>query len=190
MIRCTIAAAAALAVAGMALAKLPPVDEAAKAKAAEAAAKTAWQGKLEIYQLCKAQDRVAAAYRKTAGSKPAAPASAAMPPAATTVAATPVAATPVTAAKPASALAAAPATNPTSASASQGGSTPVTGVATAPPTLPGCADPGPFAYAPPEQKPLETSEAHSPAANATSPPSNRATSAEMAPAKPSTASKP
>ena len=38
MIRCTIAAAAALAVTGLALAKLPPLDEAAKAKAAEAAA--------------------------------------------------------------------------------------------------------------------------------------------------------
>jgi hypothetical protein len=165
MIRCTIAAAAALAVTGLALAKLPALDEAAKAKAAEAAAKSGWQGKLDAYQLCKAQDRVAAAYRKTAGSKPAASAPAAMP-------------------------AAAPMPIPTAATASQGGSTPVAGVATAPPAPPGCADPGPFAYAPPEQKPLETSGAHSPAANATSPPSNRATSAEMAPAKASTATKP
>ena len=173
MIRCTISAAAALAATGLALAKLPPLDEAAKAKAAEAAAKTAWQGKVDAYKLCLSQDRVAAIYKKSAGSKAAASA--------------PVM-TPV-AAKPASAPAA-PVTNPTSASASQGGSTPVTGVATAPAALPGCADPGPFAYAPPEQKPLETSGAHSPAANATSPPSNRATSAEMAPAKPSTGSKP
>jgi hypothetical protein len=45
--------------------------------------------------------------------------------------------------------------------------------------VPPCADPGPFAYAPPEQKPLETSEAHSPAANATSPPSVRAESGTM-----------
>src|SRR6478752_1694136 len=189
MIRCTIAAAAALAATGMALAKLPPIDEAAKAKAAEAAAKTAWQGKVDTYQLCKVQDRIAAAYRKTAGSKAAASAPAAMPGTVTPAAATPAAAAipapaaPVAAAKPASAPAA-PVTSPTSASASQGGSTPVTGVATAPPALPGCADPGPFAYAPPEQKPLETSGAHSPAANATSPPSNRATSAERVPAKP------
>ena len=172
MIRCTIAAAAALAVTGLALAKLPPLDEAAKAKAAEAAAKTAWQGKVDAYKLCLVQDRVAAAYKKSAAARPAASA----------------ALVPVVAKAAASAPAAAPATNPTAASASQGGSTPVAGVATAPPPMPGCADPGPFAYAPPEQKPLETSGAHSPAANATSPPSNRATSAEMVPAKPSTAS--
>lgn len=50
------------------LAKLPtPVltDE-AKAKAAETAAKTAWTGKVEAYQLCKSQDKVAAAYYKSA----------------------------------------------------------------------------------------------------------------------------
>jgi hypothetical protein len=46
-------------------------------------------------------------------------------------------------------------------------------------TVPACTDPGPFAYAPPAQKPLETSEAHSPAANATSPPSVRAESGTM-----------
>ncbi len=51
-----------------ALAKLPtPVltDE-AKAKAAEAAAKTAWSGKVANYQLCKSQDRAAAQYYKVA----------------------------------------------------------------------------------------------------------------------------
>ena len=37
----------------------------AKAKAAEAAAKTAWTDKVDAYQLCKAQDRVAARYRKS-----------------------------------------------------------------------------------------------------------------------------
>jgi hypothetical protein len=174
MIRCTIAAAAALAVTGLALAKLPPMDEAAKAKAAEAATKTAWQGKVDAYKLCQVQDRIAAQYKKSAASRPAASAASGVVP---------------VAARPASAsLAAAPATHPSSASASQGGSTPVAGVATAPPPIPACADPGPFAYAPPEQKPLESSGAHSPAANATSPPSNRATSAEMIPAKPSTAS--
>jgi len=57
-----------MAVSSMALAKLPaPVlTEEAKAKAAEAAAKTAWTGKVEAYQLCKAQDKVAASYYKTA----------------------------------------------------------------------------------------------------------------------------
>jgi hypothetical protein len=52
----------------LALAKLPPLDDAAKAKAAEAAAKTAWQGKVDAFQLCKSQDRVAAHYRKTSGA--------------------------------------------------------------------------------------------------------------------------
>ena len=48
------------------LAKLPPLSDEAKAKAAEAAAKTAWTGKVDAYQLCKAQDKVAAAYYKSA----------------------------------------------------------------------------------------------------------------------------
>lgn len=33
-----------------------------------------------------------------------------------------------------------------------------------------CADPGPFAYTPPESKPLESAGAHSPPGNASSPP--------------------
>ncbi len=52
--------------AATALAKLPvpvPSDE-AKAKAAEAAAKTAWAGKVDGFKLCKAQDAAAAAYFK------------------------------------------------------------------------------------------------------------------------------
>jgi hypothetical protein len=59
------AAAAALVaafVAAPAAAKLPPLSEEAKAKAAEAAAKTAHGNKLADYQLCKAMDRVAARY--------------------------------------------------------------------------------------------------------------------------------
>ena len=47
--------------------------------------------------------------------------------------------------------------------------------------MPGCADPGPY-VAPVDaaaSKPLEASEAHSPAGVAVSPPSNKATSAEM-----------
>jgi hypothetical protein len=152
---------AALAVAcAMAMAKLPaPVlDDAAKAKAAETAAKTAWQAKVDGYLLCKAQDKVAAQYMKTAG-KP-------MPKETTTMAAanTKPAATPAAAASAASAAAS---------------GTPVA----AKPTIPPCADPGPFAYNPPEQKPLETSGAHSPSGTAANPPSVKPNSAEMAPAK-------
>jgi hypothetical protein len=49
-----------------ALAKLPALSDEAKAKAAEAAAKTAWSGKVDAYMLCKYQDKVAASYHKTA----------------------------------------------------------------------------------------------------------------------------
>jgi hypothetical protein len=134
---------------GGALAKLPvpTLDDAAKAKAAEAAAKTAWQGKVDAYQLCKTQDRIAAKFGSKGGMKP--------------VSTAPAAA----ASKPAAA-----------ASATAG-----TPVAAAPPTP--CADPGPFAFNAPEQKPLETSGAHSPAGNATSPPSVKQDSATMAPKK-------
>ena len=71
----------AMLLAAMALAKLPaPADE-AKAKAAEAAAKTAWTGKLEAYQLCKAQDKVAARSKPAVkGAKPVAPASSCVDP--------------------------------------------------------------------------------------------------------------
>lgn len=58
-----------------ATAALPPLDDAAKAKAAEAAARTAWNDKVAAYQLCKSQDAVAAHYfaqMKQAG-KPVAP---------------------------------------------------------------------------------------------------------------------
>ena len=126
---------------GLGLAKLPPLDDVAKAKAAETAAKTAWQGKIDVYQLCKVQDKVAAAYHKTAGKSSAS-----------------------TEVKPAPM---APAAQPAASG------TPV--VATSPPP---CADPGPFAYNPPEQKPLETSGAHSPAGTAASPPSVKPNSAE------------
>jgi hypothetical protein len=49
-----------------ALAKLPAPSDEAKAKAAEASAKTAWAGKVDGYLLCKSQDRVAAHAAKTA----------------------------------------------------------------------------------------------------------------------------
>jgi hypothetical protein len=135
---------------GLVLAKLPPPDDAAKAKAAETTAKAAWQAKIDAFQLCKAQDRVAAVYMKNAG-KSAKPAAAAPAPAAA-------------AASSAAAAAAQPAAS----------GTPV--VAKPPPP---CADPGPFAYNPPEQKPLETSGAHSPSGTAASPPSVKPHSAEM-----------
>ena len=54
--------------------------------------------------------------------------------------------------------------------------------ASAPDQTPPCADPGPYAAlqtTPAASKPLEASGAHSPPGAATSPPSNKATSAEM-----------
>ena len=50
----------------VALAKLPAPSDEAKAKAAEISAKTAWSGKVDIYLLCKWQDKIAAGYYKTA----------------------------------------------------------------------------------------------------------------------------
>jgi hypothetical protein len=146
-------AIAATALAASAFAKLPAPDDAAKAKAAETAAKAAWQAKVDGYKLCQSQDKVAARYRSTA--KTAAASGAKMAAA--------------SAAKPA-------ALSPTAAASAA----PTTPVAFAPPAP--CVDPGPFAYNPPEQKPLETSGAHSPSGTAASPPSVRPESAKMAPA--------
>jgi hypothetical protein len=59
-----------------AVAKLPPPSDEAKAKAAEAALKTAWGDKVAGFQLCRAMDKAAAAYQvatKKAGKEPAAP---------------------------------------------------------------------------------------------------------------------
>ncbi len=61
-----------------AAAKLPEPSAEAKAKAAEAAARTAWANKVSDYKLCQSMDRVAARYRadrKSAGAeaKPATP---------------------------------------------------------------------------------------------------------------------
>jgi hypothetical protein len=119
----------ALAFASSALAKLPasPATPEAKTKAAEAAARTAWSAKVDSYQLCQAQTRVADHVRAglEAAGKPV------------------------------------PAATPT----------------------PPCTDPGPFAFAPPEEvKPLEASGAHSPATTAASPPSANQPSAETNPA--------
>jgi hypothetical protein len=155
--------AALIAACGLAFAKLPPPDDAAKAKAAETSAKAAWQAKVDGYLLCKAQDKVVAQYMKTGGKTVAAKD------------AKPVATAAPAPAAPATSVAAASAARPPSAAASG------TPVAAAP--LPPCIDPGPFAYNPPEQKPLETSGAHSPSGTAARPPSVKPNSAEMAPAK-------
>ena len=61
---------------GAALAKLPAPSEEAKAKAAEAAAKTAHAGKVDGYKLCLVTDKLAAQYQagaKKAGKPAAAP---------------------------------------------------------------------------------------------------------------------
>lgn len=56
----------------LALAKLPPPSDEAKAKAAEIKNKSAWSDKVAAYQLCQAQDRIAARYLKEKGAaKPA-----------------------------------------------------------------------------------------------------------------------
>ena len=52
-----------------AFAKLPAPSDEAKAKAAEAAAKTAHAGKVDGYLLCKSQDKVAAHLQKTNKAK-------------------------------------------------------------------------------------------------------------------------
>jgi hypothetical protein len=49
-----------------ALAKLPPLSDEAKAKAAEAAAKTAHAGKVDGYKLCLSMNKTAEHYFKTA----------------------------------------------------------------------------------------------------------------------------
>ena len=56
-----------------ALAKLPAPSEEAKAKAAEAAAKTAHGNKVADFQLCKSREKVAAHYYKTNGKGKTAP---------------------------------------------------------------------------------------------------------------------
>jgi hypothetical protein len=121
---------AGAALATSALAKLPAPSDEAKAKAAEAAAKTAWAGKVDGYKLCKSMDTVAADYLAKAKKA---------------------------------------------------------GADVKPPTpTPPCADPGPFAYAPPAAvpaPPMEAAGAHSPAKTAASPPSTSTPAAATAPAK-------
>ena len=111
--------------AGLAVAKLPAPNEAAKAQTAEAASKSAWTAKVDAYKLCQSIDKTAAYYR-----------------------AHPPAGKPVPAAM----------------------------------ETPPCVDPGPYVsqVTPQEAKPLEASGAHSPPGKADSPPSTKATAAEIA----------
>jgi hypothetical protein len=115
----TLLATLLLALSTAAFAKLPPPNDEAKAKAAEAAAKTAHTAKADGYLLCKSQDKVAAHVQRTNKAKAGKPAATPpcadpgkfvyTPPEATPTAAVAPAATP--AATPA-APAAAPATAP------------------------------------------------------------------------------
>jgi hypothetical protein len=57
------------AVSATAFAKLPPLDDEAKAKAEEAKAKTAHTAKADAYLLCKSQDKVAAHVQRTNKAK-------------------------------------------------------------------------------------------------------------------------
>lgn len=54
-----------LLLASASLAKLPALSDEGKAKAAEASAKAGWSAKVDAYQLCKSQDRVAAHINKS-----------------------------------------------------------------------------------------------------------------------------
>lgn len=170
---------------GVALAKLPPPDDAAKARAAETAARAGWQTKVDGYQLCRSQDRVVSHFRKTAVKAPPpagpAPVAPGAPPAAQGSMTTAVAAAPAVApaSTPAAAAPGAPAFSPAAAAP---GAAPATATAGNAPSTP-CADPGPFAYTPPEQKPLEAAGAHSPTGTAVSPPSTNTPAAAMTPAK-------
>ena len=102
------------------MAKLPAPSDEAKAKAAEAAAKTAHGNKVADYQLCKSREKVAAHYYKTAKAtgKPT------TPPVATPACADPG---PYVAAPAAPAVAAAPAP-----AAAKPGATPAAPAAAAP----------------------------------------------------------
>lgn len=96
---------AAMVAGGSAWAKLPAPADDAKAKAAEAAAKTAHAGKVAGFQLCKSQDRVAQVYMAQAKKE----GKAVKPPVATPPCADPGAFVYVPPAAPAAAVAAAPA---------------------------------------------------------------------------------
>ena len=105
----TLLATLLLALSTSAFAKLPPPNDEAKAKAAEASAKTAHTAKADGYLLCKPQDKVAAHVQRTNKAKAGKPA--ATPPCADPgkFVYTPPEATPTAAVAPAAAPAATPA---------------------------------------------------------------------------------
>ena len=105
----TLLATLLLALSTAAFAKLPPPNDEAKAKAAEASAKTAHTAKADGYLLCKSQDKVAAHVQRTNKAKAGKPA--ATPPCADPgkFVYTPPEATPTAAVAPAAAPAATPA---------------------------------------------------------------------------------
>jgi hypothetical protein len=120
-----IAVASTAFAASLGWAKLPALDEQAKAKAAETAARTKWSNDVANFQLCKAMDRVADQYRKQVQAQGKA--------------------------------------------------------ASAPTPTQACTDPGPFAFTPASEKPLEASGAHSPPGKAVSPPSTNVPQSESQP---------
>jgi hypothetical protein len=69
MKRLLLCSALLLGVAAHAKLPTPELTEEAKAKAAEAAAKTAWTAKVDAFKLCQAQDRAATNHQKTARAK-------------------------------------------------------------------------------------------------------------------------
>ncbi|MEI6718719.1 MAG: hypothetical protein WCL41_09780 [Betaproteobacteria bacterium] len=105
----TMLATLLIALSTSAFAKLPPPNDEAKAKAAEAAAKTAHTAKADGYLLCKSQDKVAAHVQRTNKAKAGKPA--VTPPCADPgkFVYTPPEATPTAAVAPAAAPAATPA---------------------------------------------------------------------------------
>ena len=134
-----------------AIGALPAPSAEAKAKAVETAAKTAWTDKVGAYQLCGAQDRVSAHYRKhaTAAGK-----------AASAAVETPACADPGPfVAPPVATVATTPPAPPGAISPAGTG----TGSAAKPATAP----------------PLEAAGAHSPPDTATAPPNSKATATEL-----------
>ena len=61
-------AALSMGISAAVFAKLPALNDEAKAKAAEAAAKTAWSAKVDAFKLCMSQDKTAAGYYKSASA--------------------------------------------------------------------------------------------------------------------------
>ena len=103
-----------------ALAKLPAPSDEAKAKAAEATAKTVWAGKVDNYKLCLSQDKVVAYYKKAPVPKDAkAPAKGASAPAGACADPGPFVYTPAVPAGAASGAALVPVATPAASAASQ-----------------------------------------------------------------------